>query len=65
MTYDFELEAEGNVRILSRAPREPWADLADVLADSPPWVEAWSAGESARWLHERGVRGTDRRGRDD
>ena len=45
------------VRILSRAPREPWADLADVLEVA---LDAGSryAESIARSLHERGVRVT-------
>ena len=46
------------IRILSRAPREPWQDLADVL-------RAWDAGPAdadadgmAKWFHERGMRVT-------
>lgn len=46
-----------NVRVLYRSP-QPWQALADVLDDSPPWVEGWRADEAARWLHERGVRVT-------
>jgi|SRR5690606_12778924 len=47
-----------DVRILSRAPREPWADLADVLRtwDEEP-MDADLMGR-ARWMHERGVRVT-------
>ena len=45
-------------RILSRAPREPWADLADLLRawDAEP-ADADADG-MAKWFHERGVRVT-------
>ena len=45
-------------RILSRAPREPWADLADMLRawDAEP-ADADADG-MAKWFHERGVRVT-------
>ena len=41
-------------RILSRAPRELWADLADVLAD----MGHLSPTGHAKALYERGVRAT-------
>ena len=40
-------------RVLSRAPREPWADLADVLRAHTGEPDP---DETARLLHERGVR---------
>ena len=45
-------------RVLSRAPREPWQDLADLLRawDAEP-ADADADG-MAKWLHERGVRVT-------
>lgn len=52
-TIDLELWAEGAVRYLHRAPREPWADLADIIgrydgdSDSPAGL--------ARFLHENEV----------
>ena len=49
-----------DTRVLSRAPREPWADLADVLGDFA--IRDKDGDEYpdmlARMLHERGVRVT-------
>ena len=44
-------------RILSRAPREPWADLADVLEVALD-ADSRYAESIARALHGRGVRVT-------
>ena len=41
-------------RILSRSPREPWSDLADILAD----MGHLSPTAHAKALHARGVRVT-------
>jgi hypothetical protein len=41
-------------RILSRAPRPEWQDLADILLNIE--VEEGAADKTAKWLHERGVR---------
>ena len=47
-------------RILSRAPREPWQDLADVLGTNNGELigEHHTITEVAKALHERGVRVT-------
>ena len=48
-------------RILSRAPREPWQDLADVLDEyrpTPDQLLGWGDDHLAAYLHERGVRVT-------
>lgn len=50
-----------DVRILSRAPRQPWQDLADVLGDFAIADEHSGRRDDAglaRALHERGVRVT-------
>lgn len=52
---DSQSRLAGTARILSRAPkREPWADLADVLAD----MGHLSPTGHAKALYERGVRVT-------
>lgn len=45
-------------RILSRAPREPWADLADVLLSESVVFDSEDASIAARALHSAGVRVT-------
>ena len=45
-------------RILSRAPREPWADLADVLLSESVVFDSEDASIAARALHSAGVRMT-------
>ena len=45
-------------RILSRAPREPWAGLADVLLSEGVLYYRADADDCAKALHGRGVRMT-------
>ena len=45
-------------RILSRAPREPWQDLADVLLSESVVLDSEDASIAARALHNAGVRVT-------
>ena len=45
-------------RVLSRAPREPWADLADVLLSESVVFDSEDASIAARALHSAGVRMT-------
>ena len=45
-------------RILSRAPREPWAGLADVLLSEGVLYYRADADDCAKALHGRGVRVT-------
>lgn len=44
-------------RILSRAPREPWADLADVFKTWDYPVRGYEE-ELAKWVYAKGVRVT-------
>src|SRR5690606_15899420 len=48
----------GVTRILSRSPREPWQDLADILSTDNGEIigEHRTIAEVAKALHERGVR---------
>ena len=43
-------------RILSRAPREPWADLADSLEAEVQWIDRFNAVDAAQALHAAGWR---------
>ena len=55
----FGRETHGYVRVLSRAPREPWADLADLLrARLDDGVVRVEVDWAARELHAAGVRVT-------
>lgn len=50
-----------DIRILSRAPREPWQDLADDLADHSALMDECAIESSAKALHAAGWRkGGDR-----
>ena len=44
------------LRILSRAPREPWADLADSLEAEVQWIDRFNAVDAAQALHAAGWR---------
>ena len=46
----------GVTRILSRAPREPWADLADSLEAEVQWIDRFNAVDAAKALHLKGWR---------
>lgn len=48
--------AVGETRILSRAPREPWADLADDLADRSAIMDEDAIEAAAKALHAAGWR---------
>ena len=43
-------------RILSRAPREPWQDLADSLEAEVQWIDRFNAVDAAQALHAAGWR---------
>ena len=47
---------DSTARILSRSPREPWADLADVLVAESVVFDSEDASIAARALHSAGVR---------
>lgn len=47
---------EPAVRILSRAPREPWADLADSLEAEVQWIDRFNAVDAAQALYAAGWR---------
>ena len=55
---DDRSDLDSTARILSRAPREPWADLADVLTLAEGDIGGLNvdAINVAALLHERGVR---------
>ena len=43
-------------RVLSRAPREPWADLADSLEAEVQWIDRFNAVDAAQALYALGWR---------
>ena len=43
-------------RVLSRAPREPWQDLADSLEAEVQWIDRFNAVDAAQSLHAAGWR---------
>lgn len=43
-------------RVLSRAPREPWQDLADSLEAEVQWIDRFNAVDAAQALHAAGWR---------
>ena len=43
-------------RILSRAAREPWQDLADSLEAEVQWIDRFNAVDAAQALHAAGWR---------
>ena len=45
-------------RVLSRAPREPWQDLADSLEAEVQWIDRFNAVDAAQALHAAGWRKT-------
>ena len=45
-----------SARILSRAPREPWADLADSLEAEVQWIDRFNAVDAAQALYALGWR---------
>lgn len=47
---------DADTRILSRAPREPWADLADSLEAEVQWIDRFNAVDAAQALYALGWR---------
>ena len=45
-----------STRVLSRAPREPWADLADSLEAEVQWIDRFNAVDAAQALYALGWR---------
>ena len=53
---DDRSDLDSAARILSRAPREPWADLADSLEAEVQWIDRFNAVDAAQALYALGWR---------